>query len=556
MKKFLLCVVSIVMAISLAACDKGGNGSSSTGGGTVTDLERFNNLAADTTATLDIMVWSGDGQYHEDLGHKDLKPSELKGQNVAAIYAVAKEFNKIFPNIKINLFAKLDDPNGGGVSWEQEIENFKNDHGKYPDIWASNNVTRDISKGLVLDLSEFSENAYYKEMNESLLNMTNYYGFQAALPQYILPWGIYVNRELAEENNISAPSVNWNWTQYTNFVSKAKPANDFYGSWDAGMRLIRWATVEKQLQNNTVENAYIDITTTEFSNAVKQLPKQATTAVQSLFGLGELTADDMVNIGNYWGYKAFADGKLLTYDGDPWMLGFSNIEGDGNYVLSGDWDIYPCPAVNTNDNYVSAVLDPLCVYNYYEKTGEVSENARKKALIAYAFSAFWTADTRSWEARANQQYCSSTTASGEAILASALNDSFPIVTGEEFTKQMDLWYSTPGHAAYQNTTKFPGFAEVCRLWNDGKIYSVSDKAYPLSYTDSDGTAIDCLAYLTQFGNPDYVGNVTISDTTWANTYIAGIPEWNTRMNGYFTNAFALLETSLKNYYGFNDSDFN
>ena len=31
--------------------------------------------------------------------------------------------------------------------------------------------------------------------------MMNYYGFQAGLPQYILPWGVFVNKELAEDGH-------------------------------------------------------------------------------------------------------------------------------------------------------------------------------------------------------------------------------------------------------------------------------------------------------------------------------------------------------------------
>ena len=555
-KKLFALIMSLFMVLTLVACNNetppdpnpnlpGGNENQQT-----TDADLFKGLDFNMSASLDVMVWSGDGKYYEDIGHQTLEPANITGQNVAALYAVAKEFNKLFPNVKINLYSKANDPDGGGVTWAEELKAFNEEHQKYPDVWASNNVARDITNGLALDLKEFSETVYYKRMNESLLNLTNYYGFQGGLPQYILPWGVYVNRELAENNNIKTPDPDWSWAQYTNFVAAAKPANGVYGSWDSGMQLVRWATVEEQIQNDSVENGYIDINTTVFKNAIKMLPKQATTSVQSLYGLGELTADDMVEIGNWWGYQAFADGDLLTYYGDPWMLGTSNIEGTTNYVTSGDWDIYPAPSID-GENFVSAVLDPVCVYNYYGKNSNPTENQRKKALLAYSFAAFWTSDTRSWQARVDQQYNS-----GNGVLASSLNDSFPITTGDYFKEQMQLWYATPGHAAYKDTEKFPGFAYVCELWDEGHIRAASDKAYPLSYIDSTGTTIDCLAYLTQFGNPDYVGNVTLSDgDTWVNTYIAGIEEWNTKMNGYFNEAFLLVRNALKEYYGYSDSDF-
>lgn len=563
MKKLLSLITCLFMLLVVVSCGEttkqptnqptGGTEPSvaPTGSTQLTDADLFKGLDFKMSASLDVMVWSGDGKYYEDLGHMDFAAENMTGQNVAAIYAVAKEFNKIFPNVKINLHSKANDPHGGGVTWAQELENFNAEHGKYPDVWASANVADDINKGLCLDLTEFSDTHYYKMMNESLLNLTNYYGFQGALPQYILPWGVYVNRELAEENNIKTPDPDWSWAQYTNFVSSAKPADGVYGSWDAGMQLVRWATVEEQIQNSSVENGYINIDTIEFKNAIKMLPKQAETAVLSLHGLGEISDDDMVELGNWWGYQAFVDGDLLTYYGDPWMLGTSNVKGTTNCVISSDWDIYPAPSV-TGDNFVSAVLDPVCVYNYYgEKYADPGVNLKTKALLAYSFASFWTADTRSWTARANQQYNS-----GDGTLTSCLNDSFPIVTGEEFDKQMEIWYSTPGHAPYKDAERFPGFAYVCELWNEGHIRAASDKAYPLFVTDDAGETLDCLFYLNKYSDPDEIGATIDQGNVWISTYIANIPDNNAKMNQYFDKAFLKIRESLKKYYGYTDANFN
>ena len=544
MKKLLSLILCCFAFIGFAAC----NDSPSDDGGdslaTATDAELFAGLDFNMSASLDVMVWSGDGKYYQDLGHQDIPVSSMTGQNVAALYAVAKEFNKIFPNVKINLYSKANDPDGGEKTWEQELEDFYAEHQKYPDVWASNSVSRDITKGLVLDLNEFSDTVYYKRMNDSLLSLTNFFGFQGALPQYILPWGVYVNRELAEMNNIKTPDPDWSWAQYTNFVSAADISKGVYGSWDAGMNMIRMATVEAQLQNG-ISEGYIDIDTTEFKNAIKMLPKQTKTAVNSLYGDGTLTSDDMVEIGNFYGYRAFAEGDLLTYSGDPWMLGTCLVPGTEFTVLSSDWDIYPMPSV-TGENFVSAVLDPVCVYNYYKGSENPSDALKTKALLAFSFASFWTTDTRSWQARAEQKYTS-----GNAQLSS-LNDSFPVVTGDLFDEQMEIWYSTDTHAAYADAEKFPGFAYVKELWNDGYVLAASDKAYPLSYYDESGNKVDCLEYLSQYGNPDYVGNVAISDgDVWVNTYLAGVTEWNEKMNTYFGNSFGQIKSALNKYYKYN-----
>ena len=43
---------------------------------------------------IDVMCWSGDSTYHKDLGHQEIAPEDLTSQNVAAIYALAKEFGR------------------------------------------------------------------------------------------------------------------------------------------------------------------------------------------------------------------------------------------------------------------------------------------------------------------------------------------------------------------------------------------------------------------------------------------------------------------------------
>lgn len=60
-------------------------------------------LNKDAEGDISIMVWSGDGQYYEDIGHMDWTKDDIKAQNVAAVYAVAKKFNETYPNVKINL---------------------------------------------------------------------------------------------------------------------------------------------------------------------------------------------------------------------------------------------------------------------------------------------------------------------------------------------------------------------------------------------------------------------------------------------------------------------
>src|SRR5690606_8738752 len=140
----------------------------------------------------------------------------------------AQEFNKIYPNVKINIFAKADGPDDDNGSWAQHRENFRAEYGHYPDIWAATDVPGDIARGLITDISIFADDPLYKSFNPAIMELINYDGFQAGLPQYLLPWGVFVNRGLAENNNLDVPDPDWDIDDFTSFIRQADMQN-FYG---------------------------------------------------------------------------------------------------------------------------------------------------------------------------------------------------------------------------------------------------------------------------------------------------------------------------------------
>ena len=111
---------SLLLLTTLAACG-GGNDkkeskpnkpsvpvSSSQSGSTSAGTAEL--VDKNASGELTVMVWAGDGQLHKDIGHAEWAPNEISGHNTAMIYGIAKEFNKVYPNIKINLFSKANDP--------------------------------------------------------------------------------------------------------------------------------------------------------------------------------------------------------------------------------------------------------------------------------------------------------------------------------------------------------------------------------------------------------------------------------------------------------------
>lgn len=516
----------------------------------------YKKLDPNVSGELSIMCWSGDSIYYTDIGKQNWKPEDIVSQNVAAIYAMAKEFNKMYPNVKINLWAKADDPNGNDTLWAQEMENFKAEHGKYPDIYASNDLVGDVSKGMVADLSVFKDDVLYKSFNESVMQTMQYYGFQAGLPQFIQPWGVYVNKALAEANNIEVPDSNWTIDEYTEFVTSVDGKDGFWGAMDTPLSFISTGTttINAQMANYKNTGDRVNLNSEEVSELLSYIPKWAKSAIWAQNGLGNVPSEIMDD-GWWWGYRFFCRNYCLTYDGDPWMLGAAAVEknADGTYpvnaVESSDWDIYPRPSTPYQKNTVGICVDPMAIHNYAMDDGnpEWSDAEKAKLELAYAFGSFWCGSTEAMQARADQLY------SDNGTLRTSLNDSFPLVTGDAFDKQMEIWYSVNTHTRYADKAKMPGFHYIVELWEKGQFWDISDKCYPYNIM-VDGTQTACLYEWLNATQVDVAGAGS-TDANWLDNVKARLSDWNININKRFVQAEQGIKDGLKNYYGFTDNDF-
>lgn len=507
------------------------------------EVPAYETLATDVEGEITIMLWSGDGSYLEDIGRKDILPEEIGGQNQAAAIAVAKAFNAIYPNVKINVFAKADGPDDENGTWSQHRENFKAEYGKYPDLFAATDLPGDISKGLVADLSIFSDDPLYQSFNESVMGLMNYNGFQGGLPQFLLPWGVFVNKSLAEDNNLDVPDPDWDIDDYTDFISQADMEN-FYGAMDTPFRLINTGStsVNASLFNFPSED-YVQLDSDEVANLVDYIAEWSNYAVWSQNEIGNVPVEVMDEHW-WWGFKFFIENKLLTLEGDPWMMGDAAHPAEDHWgrAKAEDWDIYPRPATEYQDNTVGVVLDPFAVYNYAmnDNNPELSAEEEAQMKLTYTFAAFWTGDTRAWQARLDQQFLD-----GE-VLKTSLNDSFPLVTGDEFNKQMDIWYASETHQRFADADAMPGFHTVLDLWEKGQFWDVSDKAYPW-FHDFEGARRSNLFEFENMWDVNVAGAMR-TEANWADNVKARLAEWDDLSDARFAESFKLLEEGLKEFY--------
>lgn len=532
-------------------------------------MESNTGLDTNVVAEIDIVLWSGDGSTLYDMGHQNYTPDDLLAQNNAAAYAVAKAFNEIYPNVKINGYFKSGDP--GGL-WNQVLETYRDDNGRHPALWASVDLSGDVSKGLVADLSRFEDDPLYQQLNPSIMATMNYFGFQAGLPQYILPWGVYVNKSLADANGIEVPGYDWDIEDYTDFTSNydTDPENMYFGAMDTPLAFINTGTttIRQSLAEYTGGTTFLDLNSTEVRSMIHYLHDWEST---TLYGnldietaqLGEDAANGPIhtmylNAGN-WDYHAFRQGKLLTLEAQPWMMGDCAETNPNWWAVCNidDWDIYPRPATDFQDTTIGLVLDPMAIYNYCIDDGDLACSAQEELMIqvAYTFGIFWVADSRSFQARAAQTFYDA----GSDGYSSALNDSMPVVTGPMFDDQMEHWYSPSKHQRFgavdgEGNYLMPGFQEVLRLYREGQFWDVSDKAFPWYYT-FEGARMDILYEWQNYWNADVNGGKIKSDADFESTILSLLPTWNTIVNERYVAAFNKVKNGMKLYYGYQDSDF-
>lgn len=541
-----LCVTLGVSGLAMTGCKKEKE--------KAPDTSAANELDPNIEGDISIMLWAGDSKYYEDLGHKEFTKDDLTSQNVAATYAVAKAFNEKYPNVKINLWAKTGDPNQVNTpTWDQEIENFKTTYGKYADIWASTDVPGDIKKGIVADLSVFKEDKAYKSYNQTLMAYMNYYGFQAGLPSYSIPWGIWVNKTLAEENNIEVPDVEWTIDDYTDFATSGD-GKTFWGSMNVPTSLINTGTkdINAKIANYDGSGEYVDVTTDAVQDVLEYLPEWAEDSINAQLGLGNVPVEIAEESGYYdWNY--FCNNRLLTLDSCPWQMTAAadpNALGGIGVVSAADWDIYPRPSTDYAENTVGIVVDPICIHNYAEddKDSAWSDEEKQKLLLTYTFATFWTASTEAREAISKTEYKQG------PIYKSAMNDSFPLVTGDEYDKQMEIWYSIDAHKRYADADKMPGFQKVVEIFKDeSKTWDFSDKCFP-STVSQDGETVRCMFEWENMWNGDIAGSYQ-TDPSWVNDVKSRLSDWNKNINDRFATAQTQLQDALKQYYGFEDKDF-
>ena len=504
--------------------------------------QTFRGIPYDTVGSLTIMAWSGDDAWRPDLGNQNLGPGDLGGaMNVAAIYAVAREFNQMFPNITINLWSQTGSPNRDGIPWVQHRANFYMEHGHYPDIFLVTNLVDEIERGLVADLSIFRDDPRMQVFNQSILEMMTYQDRLFGLPQYVIPVGVWVNRDLANQQNIDIPPINWTWDQYLAFVGHSAH-EEFYGSLSPPWNIMNSSTrdIHYQLSTRGPNDPFVNIDTEANRQFVRDVARIVPHAMWNQRNAGNISDEFMAAHGSS-GWRFFRQGTSLTLNVSAYMISGAALPGGANEVESPDWDIFPRPSSAHVGNHVGITLDPLALRNFAGENGVLTPEAYQQKLIAWEFATFWLINNQSWEARANQIFYDSNGAPQRA-----LNPSFSYATGETFDRQMEIWGSVPARARFLDANLMPGWQRVMELFEQGEFWEVAQQTFPWTFEFEGGSR--AIGHEWWNRHTYAVTGAAEHEPQWVDLALSLMPEWDRVINERWAEAFERLYAAIDRFY--------
>jgi len=523
MKKLFVALLLAVSLLGLTACkkDKG--------------------LDSEVAGEITLMTWAGNGINYLDIGHQNFVAEDLVSKKVASVYATAKAFNEIYPNVKINYFGKAAGPNDGGVYWDQELINYKDKYGDYPAVFAISDTIALLRQGVLADLSIYADDELYQTLNPGLLEQANYYGVQAALPGYFIPSGMFLNTSIIEDEFLDEVSPDWDFDEFTDLVTNGDGVDDGYSG--LGALPSTWMK-QMFIYDALYDTGRVDLNTDEVKDFFKDGMEEWND--YQFYAQDEDYQAEHVS----WAPVAFSDGVVTVFPEDAWYLDAFAIE-EGALPGPQGFDLYPYPDYNGSGNTISTVTDPLGVYNYCNDDGvaECNEEEQLKMDVAYEFAIFMIADTRAWEARATQEYGEISTSGELSVLTGAADASLPVTVGEAFEAQMAYWYQIGSNNYYADKE---GFNAVLDIIKSGEIKAISDKVYPWFYTDETTETREMI--FDEFWFFYDIDEISIGEPEWEDTFFSKLESWTDLFNGRLDLAWAEVEESLVTYYGYTADD--
>lgn len=518
------------------------------------------------TGDLDILVYiqGMDGEFR-DIGSDKVVTSDLTDGNLQKYHAVAKEFNKIYPNITINLLYDNIEEYTNRVIEYQSSHNQKLPHIMHLPV----TVQEGLANGYCADLSKYDYFKLYNAIDESVFDYFTFGDFVAAVPFYIYPTGIFVNKDILENNWIDTENLldNWTFDDMLNYLETVVGATGTSSNIGGTGVLSNDMTdiISSTINETLLTNQTVNLNTNEIIDLIE---KENELAQYSVWDYATKAIKPQYNQIQPWSYNTnFIQDELYAMEmSRSYAAGlYSQMIVEQNKV--GSFDFLPFPKVTNDDAEefkIGMIAEGLVVGNQCPLDAAGNENCtqadRDAEEAAAAFALFMAADTRAVESIATTEWLYQ----GEVI--SGNYESLPVIKkdivypyNENKTDAYDEETYTDENVTlndyqiqlnhYKKMTEAfndqEGFQEVLRIFEEDKDNCYAYNTIPRKVPLATGGQEDILEdWNKRFDSFNAVGS-----TGWVSSVTSQLAEWTRVTNENIQKAWQLLQDNVDSWYG-------
>lgn len=518
------------------------------------------------TGDLDILVYiqGMDGEFR-DIGSDKVVTSDLTEGNLQKYHAVAKEFNKIYPNITINLLYDNIEEYTNQVIKYQSSHNQKLPHIMHLPV----TVQEGLANGYCADLSKYDYFKLYNAIDESVFDYFTFGDFVAAVPFYIYPTGIFVNKDILENNWIDTENLldNWTFDDMLNYLETVVGATGTSSNIGGTGVLSNDMTdiISSTINETLLTNQTVNLNTNEIIDLIE---KENELAQYSVWDYATKAIKPQYNQIKPWSYNTnFIQDELYAMEmSRSYAAGlYSQMIVEQNKV--GSFDFLPFPKVTNDDAEefkIGMIAEGLVVGNQCPLDTAGNENCtqadRDAEEAAAAFALFMAADTRAVESIATTEWLYQ----GEVI--SGNYESLPVIKkdivypyNENKTDAYDEETYTDENVTlndyqiqlnhYKKMTEAfndqEGFQEVLRIFKEDKDNCYAYNTIPRKVPLATGGQEDILEdWNKRFDSFNAVGS-----TGWVSSVTSQLAEWTRVTNENIQKAWQLLQDNVDSWYG-------
>ena len=563
-KKFILPVVLATM-LALTGCsgNKGPHGP-------IEDTQGLLPLL-DYAGDIDIMVYiqGMGGDMVRDIGNANYKTSELKDGGLQRYHSVAKAFKEFYPDISVNLYITDID------NYHDEVQKYQSSHnGHLPHLMhLPNDPIEGLNRGYNANVAKYKNLKLYKALNPAVLDLFTVGDFVTAIPMYIYPTGMFVNKKMLSDNYYDgADHLLDKWT-IEELIQNLLPAVHSPENHRAGTAVLSSDMIN--IVSETIDKTFLSdsrrvtLNTDDVKNLIDLEEEMQKYSLVNYSTSGVSIKNEYSSYVETWNFNTvFTQNNVYAVEmaRSFCLTLYSNLIQKADRV--GQFDFMPFPKYGEDgENRVGLITEGLVVGNQCPLNSTCTQKDKDAEEIAAVFALFLATDTRAAKAMATTPWTYGLS-NTESVVLPGNYETLPLIRrdvvfpyNETKTENYDeSTYTDPGatetdydiQMGYyrQMASSFDGmegFEEVLRIYEEEFNKNVfAYNAVPRTVATATGGYEDVMVdWNNRFSAPE----VQIGSTGWATLIKSKLGDWDTKINSNITTTYNFLQENVDSYYG-------